>query len=447
MTFPALAAEWKRIECLCEIAQASRQGKETPPELMNKLEELQTQVLSARAEGAWHPLRAAGLSHLALDVLACAAAPEVSYVAAYAYGALGADPTTQAPTKRTIQALLSLEPDDVAALNAELAPDAPLRARGLVQVERGGMSATVASGRTLRQALFGENDSVAPPGAVRVRRRAGWDDLVVSSSCRHMLREFCAFIRHRDTVERMWAGRRRGGPVALFSGPSGTGKTLAALVLASDLGFPVYRVDLGQLVSKYIGETEKNLNALFDAADGSDSILLFDESDALFGRRGEVKDARDRYANMEVSHLLARIEDQRCPCILTTNLRSSIDAAFLRRFHVVVDFPMPDVEERRIMWRSHIPARAPLASGLDLDLLARHARLTGAGIENAALHAAHMAAAGEGPISMELLVQGVWRELAKDGARRALSDIGPLGTYLKGAPDANDRSARAAAAG
>jgi SpoVK/Ycf46/Vps4 family AAA+-type ATPase len=346
-----------------------------------------------------------------------------------------------------IQALLSLEPDDIVALNAELSPDAPLRARGLIAVERRGIAAMIATGRTLRQTLFGDSDSSAPPGTVRVQRKADWDDLVVSEQCRRMLREFCVFIRHRDTVERDWAGARRGGPIALFSGPSGTGKTLAAIVLATELKFPLYRIDLGQLVSKYIGETEKNLNTLFDAVDGSDSVLLFDESDALFGRRGEVKDARDRYANMEVSHLLARIENQHCPCILTTNLRSSIDAAFLRRFQVVIDFPMPEAKERQRMWRCHIPARAPLASNLDLDLLARHARLTGAGIENAALHAAHMAAADNSTISMRLLVQGVWRELGKDGSRHALSDLGPLATYLKEVTDADDRPARAALAG
>lgn len=309
------------------------------------------------------------------------------------------------------------------------------------------MSAIVAAGRNLRQALFGETDPLAPPGTVRVRRKAGWDELIVPDPCRRGLREFCAFVHHRRTVERDWGGRRRGGPVALFSGPSGTGKTLAAIVLACELGFPLYRIDLGQLVSKYIGETEKNLNALFDAVDGSDTILLFDESDALFGRRGEVKDARDRYANMEVSHLLARIENQHCPCILTTNLRSSIDAAFLRRFQIVVDFPLPEAADRERMWRCHIPARAPFAPDVDLALLARHARLSGASIENAALHAAHMAAQAGSAISMGLLVHGVWRELAKDGARHTLSDIGPLAAHLTGVTNADDRPGAAALAG
>jgi hypothetical protein len=447
MTCTALAPEWKRVECLCEIAQEARHGRNPSIELLKKLDELQSEVMAARAAGVWNAFGAAGLGHLALDILSCVAAPEVSHVAGFAYAGLGADPTTQMPSKRTLQALLSLEPGDVIPLNAELDADAPLRSRGLVLVEPGGMLARISCGRVLRQGLLGETDPAAPPGTLRVRRKADWHSLIVSRQCARMLREFCAFIRHRDTVEGDWAGTRRGGPIALFSGPSGTGKTLAAIVLATELGFPLYRIDLGQLVSKYIGETEKNLNALFDAVDGSNSILLFDESDALFGRRGEVRDARDRYANMEVSHLLARIENQYSPCILTTNLRSSIDKAFLRRFQVVVDFPMPDVEERRLMWNRHIPPRAPITTDLDLDLLARHAPLSGASIENAALHAAHMAAASGGSVSMSLLVQGVWRELSKDGSRHAISDLGPLAAHVRGSEDADNRPVRVAIAG
>ncbi len=446
MNHAALAAEWKRIECLCDIAQDSRQGREPSAERLERLKALQAEVTAARAEGAWNALGGAGLNPLALDVIACVAAPEISHVAAYAYAGLDADPATQAPTKRLIQALLSLEPDDVPAFNGELSPEAPLRTRGLVVVGQAGMAGTVAMGHALRRALFGDSDPSTPPGTVQVRRTAGWNDLIVSDQCRRMLKEFCAFIRHRGRVEDDWRGKRRGGPVALFSGPSGTGKTLAATVLATELEVPLFRADLGLLVSKYIGETEKNLNALFDALDSSDCILLFDESDALFGRRGEVKDARDRYANMEVSHLLTRIENQNCPCLLTTNLRTSIDSGFLRRFQIVVDFPLPGQAERRTMWRRHIPQRAPLAKDVDLDLLARHTALTGAGIENAALHAAYMAAARGGAISMGLLAQGVWRELSKDGARHALSDLGPLAVYLKGVKDADDRSAGAQAA-
>jgi SpoVK/Ycf46/Vps4 family AAA+-type ATPase len=218
--------------------------------------------------------------------------------------------------------------------------------------------------------------------------------------------------------------------VALFSGPSGTGKTFAAVVLASELDWPLYRVDLGRLVSKYIGETEKNLNRLFDAAHGRPMVLQFDEADSLFSKRGEVKEARDRYANMEVSHLLARIESHHGPVILTTNLRKQLDPAFARRFQVVVDFPRPDMAARTSLWRRLLPPRAPLDAGIDMDFLGRAVNLTGGGIRNAALHAAYMAAGAGLPIGVGHIALAVWRELGKDGRELSLADLGALAPYL-----------------
>jgi len=310
---------------------------------------------------------------------------------------------------------------------------------GLVAVERYQGGEFLHCGKRLRSALFGAETANPPPGTVPVTRIAEWSDLIVSDSCLRMLHEYLAYIRQRHVVVDEWGGTRSGGPIALFSGFSGTGKTLAASVVAAEIGWPLYRVDLGQLVSKYIGETEKNLNALFDSVNGSDTILIFDESDALFGRRGDVKEARDRYANMEVSHLLSRIENQNCPCILTSNLRSSIDSAFLRRFQVIVEFQLPEKPEREKLWRRHIPPRAPLDHAVDFDLLAGAVPLTGAGIENAALHAAHMAAAKGIPVNMRLLAQGAWRELCKDGTRRSFADLGPLAASLKGGRDVENR--------
>ena len=202
--------------------------------------------------------------------------------------------------------------------------------------------------------------SATPPGTTRVRYRASWDDLVLPGDRVAMMREYVGWIRHRSIVIDEWAGRPSGGPVALFSGPSGTGKTLAAAVIASELGWPLYRVDLGSLVSKYIGETEKNLNVVFAAVHGQPAVLQFDEADSLFGKRGEIRDARDRYANLEVSHLLARIEQHDGPCILTTNLRGNLDPAFARRFQMVIDFPRPDLAARSRLWRLHLPPKAPL---------------------------------------------------------------------------------------
>jgi SpoVK/Ycf46/Vps4 family AAA+-type ATPase len=221
-----------------------------------------------------------------------------------------------------------------------------------------------------------------------------------------------------------------GGPVALFAGPSGTGKTLAAEVIANTLGRRLYRVDLGMLVSKYIGETEKNLNALFDATDGEDVVLLFDEADSLFGRRSEVRDARDRYANMEVSHLLSRIERHRGPCILTTNLRQHLDPAFARRFQAVIEFPRPDQTSRATLWRRGFPPLAPLAAEVDAELLGGALELTGAQIRNSALHAAFLAAAHQTDISLAHIAAAVFGELLKDGREVPRSSLGPLAAHL-----------------
>lgn len=245
-----------------------------------------------------------------------------------------------------------------------------------------------------------------------------------------MLREFLLFIRHRRKVVGEWGGSPAGGPVALFSGPSGTGKTFAAAVLASELNWPLYRIDLGRLVSKYIGETEQNLNALFDAAHGRPMVLQFDEADSLFAKRGEIKEARDRYANLEVSHLLARIESHQGPCILTTNLRKQIDSAFSRRFQAVVEFTRPDAAARSRLWEKLLPPRAPREAALDAGLLGGAVNLTGGGIRNAALHAAYLAAGDDRPMGLAHVALAAWRELAKEGREISPQELGPLAAHL-----------------
>ena len=439
MSRRALLSEWERIELLCAILQGSRTRHDADPADLEKLANIQAEVAGARAEGSWALTGAPHLSGTAMDLLAAVAAPHLSFVVSFAYDAFPGETRHTAPSLRLIKALYSLKVEDHESLVHELRPDGPLLSQGLISVERHQGTEFLHCGKRLRTALFGAEAVNPPPGTVPVTRQAGWDDLVVPTSCERMLHEFLDYIRQRQVVVEHWGAPRTGGPIALFSGFSGTGKTLAASVIASDIGWPLYRVDLGQLVSKYIGETEKNLNALFDSVSGSDTILIFDESDALFGRRGEVKEARDRYANMEVSHLLSRIENQHCPCILTSNLRSSIDSAFLRRFQIIVDFPLPGKPERERLWRHHIPPKAPVDHTVDFASLAGAVQLTGAGIENAALHAAYRAAAGGTPISMALLAQGVWRELCKDGNRHSLSDLGPLADHLKGGSDVENR--------
>jgi AAA+ superfamily predicted ATPase len=265
--------------------------------------------------------------------------------------------------------------------------------------------------------------------AQRIEPRAEWDDLVLPAMPLAQLREMTAEVRHRARVYGDWAfGERlsRGkGLAALFSGPSGTGKTLAAEVIAHDLELDLYRIDLSSVVSKYIGDTEKNLARLFAEAERGSAVLLFDEADALFGKRSEVKDAHDRYANIEISYLLQRIETYEGVVVLATNLRGNMDDAFLRRLQFVVEFPFPDMAGRREIWRHLFPARAPLAADVDLEFLATRLPLAGGNIKNIVRHAAFLAAANGGVIGMPHLMRAAKREYDKIGQLGSEADFGP----------------------
>lgn len=231
--------------------------------------------------------------------------------------------------------------------------------------------------------------------AERLPTQAGWDRLVVPPPMMGTLREIHDQVRLRGMVREQWglgeAGWRGQGVTALFAGPSGTGKTLAAEVLAHELGLDLYRIDLASVVSKYIGETEKNLGRLFDAAEGGGAVLLFDEADALFGKRSDVKDSHDRYANIEVGYLLQRLESYGGLAILTSNLKESMDQAFQRRLRFVLDFPFPDEEQRARIWKVSVPAKMPVTR-LDYTALGR-LHLTGGQIFSALTKAACLAAA------------------------------------------------------
>jgi SpoVK/Ycf46/Vps4 family AAA+-type ATPase len=251
--------------------------------------------------------------------------------------------------------------------------------------------------------------------AQRVEPRNGWDDLVLPDTVAAQLVELAGQCTSRAVVYERWgfgAKLTRGrGLTALFAGPSGTGKTLAAEVLASELDLAMYRIDLAGVVSKYIGETEKNLRRVFNAAEGGGAILFFDEADALFGKRSEVRDSHDRYANIEVDYLLQRMEEYRGLAILATNRKSHIDQAFLRRLRFVIDFPLPSEELRMRIWRRAFPPDAPI-EGVDWDVLAR-LEISGASIKSIALYAAFLAAGDGGVIGMEQLVRAAVREYSK----------------------------------
>ncbi|MFI8948085.1 ATP-binding protein [Streptomyces sp. NPDC053750] len=254
--------------------------------------------------------------------------------------------------------------------------------------------------------------------ARRIRPAVDWRDLVLPDNPLTQLRELALRARHRDRVLGDWrlsAGGGRGrGVLGLFAGESGTGKTLSAEVVAADLGLDLYVVQLSSVVDKYIGETEKNLERIFTEADRTDAVLLFDEADAVFGKRSEVKDAHDKYANMESAYLLQRLESFDGIALLTTNLRANIDEAFTRRLDLVVDFPFPDVEQRLALWR-HSLSRVPSTDGIDLEPLAREFELAGGSIRSAVVTAAYFAAGRDDTVTAGDLLEGARREYRKAG--------------------------------
>jgi len=262
--------------------------------------------------------------------------------------------------------------------------------------------------------------------AQRIEATARWEDLVLPEPQRDILREIAVHVRRSPKVYETWGfaskGTRGLGISALFAGASGTGKTMAAEVLSNELKLDLFHIDLSQVVSKFIGETEKNLGRIFDAAERSHAILLFDEADALFGKRSEVKDSHDRYANIEVSYLLQRMEAYRGLAILTTNMKSALDPAFLRRLRFVVAFPFPDAAQRAEIWRRVFPRQTPTHE-LNVDLLAR-LNIPGGNIRSIALNGAFLAAEEDAPVRMAHLKRAAQSEYAKLEKPLTTAEIG-----------------------
>lgn len=283
----------------------------------------------------------------------------------------------------------------------------------------------------LHAAALAQSNPTLGALAQKVDPRYGWEDIILPANALAQLREVLASARERFMVYGKWGFDRKlahgKGTNVLFSGPSGTGKTMAAQIMARELQLDLYRIDLSTLVSKYIGETEKNLSRIFAEAQTSNAILLFDEADALFGKRGEVKDSHDRYANIEVAYLLQRMEEYEGMVILATNLNENIDEAFKRRMHHTVEFPFPDIERRERIWCNIFPLEAPIARDADFSFMARQFELSGGNIRNAALLAAFLAADegrttganGSTQIAMRHLILATARELQKIGKQPA----------------------------
>ncbi|MFI9250047.1 AAA family ATPase [Streptomyces sp. NPDC053069] len=281
----------------------------------------------------------------------------------------------------------------------------------------------------LRSAVRAQNGAGLARLARRVEPGVGWDDLVLPPQVHRRLRELAVRARHREQVLGQWrmrpGGGRGRGVIALFAGESGTGKTMSAEVVAADLGMDLYVVDLSTVVDKYVGETEKNLERIFTEASAVNAVLLFDEADAIFGKRSEVKDAHDRHANIESAYLLQRMESFDGIAVLTTNLRANLDEAFTRRLDVVAEFPVPDAAHRLALWERCLGDRLPRAADLDLRFCADRFELAGGSIRACAVTAAYLAAESGEPLTMRQLVSAVVQEYRKLGRLVLESEFGP----------------------
>jgi hypothetical protein len=281
----------------------------------------------------------------------------------------------------------------------------------------------------LRRGARAQNAAGLERLARRVEPAVGWSDIVLPEASRSQLRDLASRARNRDQVLVEWKMRKGGGRgrgvTALFAGDSGTGKTMSAEVIAGELGLDLYTVNLATVVDKYVGETEKNLERIFTEAGGVNAVLLFDEADAIFGKRSEVRDAHDRYANIESAYLLQRMETFDGLAILATNLRSNIDDAFTRRLDMIIDFPAPDETSRLAIWQQCLRPPVPCADGLDLTFCATAFTLSGGNIRSAATTAAYLAAGNNGVIGMPELISAIQQEYRKLGRLVLEREFGP----------------------
>jgi SpoVK/Ycf46/Vps4 family AAA+-type ATPase len=292
----------------------------------------------------------------------------------------------------------------------------------------------------LNQACRAQAGSRLPALARKIDPIFKWNDIILPNDCLGQLREVCAHVRHRQHVFGDWGFDGKislgKGLSILFVGPSGTGKTMAAEIIAGELALELYKIDLSCVVSKYIGETEKNLSRVFAEAEATNAVLFFDEADAIFGKRSEVKDSHDRYANIEINYLLQRMEEYEGIVILASNFQKNIDEAFTRRLRFIIGFPFPEKDYRGRIWRKVFPANAPLAPDIDFDFLAQKLKLSGGNIRNIALSAAFLAAANSGHVHMEHIVCAVKREFQKMGRLCVKSDFEQYFEFIENEEDA-----------
>ncbi|MBN1655963.1 MAG: ATP-binding protein [Deltaproteobacteria bacterium] len=471
---PIVAAEeWVRVQALIDLAEAKRRG-EPPPQAALDAKAKAEAVLNGRLatlKKAFDP--SIDLEEADQEILIFSMAPVASPRIGWLYRLLQSGDVTGQPGIDLVCELLDLRPDDAIRYRNRLAVGAPLMRHGLIAWEQTTPYMPIrATHRAMSKVLGLKPLGTEVPGATLVRGGPKLRDVICSAELKARLEQLARWPDYDDTLSK-WRIPVDHGPVALFSGPSGTGKTMAAEAISRASNRALYRVDLGLLVSKYIGETEKNLNAMFDAARELECILLFDEADSLFGKRGLVKDAKDRYANMEVGHLLSRIERHLGMCILTTNLKDYIDPAFSRRVDAVFQFAIPTTEQRKALWERYLGTRflekfAPKTkTGHEsepssnektektaeakksneqkskedktvLDNLADIPRLSGAQIANACRYAARRLApdyrkprAATEAYYLTCIAEGVHNELRKSGGEVLKSSLGFLRQYIQ----------------
>lgn len=450
MTAAIDVVEWERLELMCHCARELRAGGEIDSKSRALLDEQTAEVRKLREVPPWSDVAVrAPLTSLDQELLARALAPDAEPRIGWIFQELQPALASVYPTLALMRELDLDKQVDVRALHERVAPGSPLMSAGLLQPMTSHQNSfepvkATAAARTQLLAYREAADLSTSSG----RRRITFDDVVLPASTRRAITEFIWWTRHRNVAVNEWKLPIVGGATALFHGVSGTGKTMAVEAVASELSLPVYTADLSQLFDKYVGETERRISAMFRDANGA--LICVNEADALLGRRGEVHDARDRYANLQVAHLLIELERYNGPCVLTTNLRKHLDPAFTRRFQSVIEFHRPDAVCRHLIWKRHLPDAKRLAVGVDLELIAAATELTGGQIRNAAFHAAFLAI-GDGleggaardapetdgsrdprprPITMTHIASAIWTELGKSARERTVSSLGPLVKYL-----------------
>ncbi len=296
------------------------------------------------------------------------------------------------------------------------------------------VGAKLLSAKDLSSAAYTQITSELSDKATLIKKKHTWNELVLPEAQKKALERACNQVKYKHIVYDEWGLKNTilygTGLSMLFTGPPGTGKTMAAQVIASELHLEIYRVDLSRVVSKYIGETEKNLAEIFDSANKSNVILLFDETDALFGKRTEVKDSHDKHANLETAYLLQKMEEYNGITIMTTNLLGNLDQAFFRRISYVVHFPLPDEKSRKIIWQKIFPKNAPLSKDVDFDFLAKKFEISGGNIKNVVITSTFMAASESKKIEMKHIVKALEYEMKKQGKMISKSDFGEYGYLL-----------------